>query len=305
MENIKTTFEKHMKQSVQSIRQFDNITNNHVYKIESEYQYYIFKAYANYGWPENGKMPFVNCMLSQHRIDHAKLFVFSRDDMNFPNGFLIEECLPGTTADQLMLSKEEIIKLFKKLAVLVSQVHQIKMTGFGYTGNGIAQYSTFSKFMYDSLEDNTENLITSKLMETTEFEDVNKTISEKLKAYDIFQSVLCHGDLSAKNIIVNSSKITLIDWDDVQSLCWLADIARLTLWMKINYNSDDADDYRRVFLDQYETEQDKNTFYEIEDILHVWYGIDYLTFFIGKPLEKKIKELLKDSLKKCRLRLNI
>jgi thiamine kinase-like enzyme len=304
-DKIKITFEKHMEQSVHSIHQFENVPNNHVFKIETESQSYIFKVYAKCDWPENGKLPFVSRKLSEHKITHAKLFVFNRDDVNFPNGYLIEECLPGTTADRLTLSKEETLKLFEKLAVLISRVHQIKLTGYGYTGDGIAKYTTFSEFMHDVYKDNTANLTANGFIETTELAEVNKTICARLKAYDVFPSVLCHGDLSAKNILVNSNEITLIDWDDVQSLCWLADIARLTLWMKLNYDSDTADACRKVFLDHYETEHDKSTFFEIEDTLHVWYGLDYLAFFAGTPIEEKVKAHLHDSLRKCGLRLNI
>ncbi len=304
-DKIKITFEKDMEQSVHSIHQFENVTNNQVFKIETEYQSYIFKVYAKYDWPENGKLPFVSRKLSEHNITHAKLYVFNRDDMNFPNGYLIEKCLPGKTADQLKLSKEETLKLFKKLAELVSQVHQIKLTGYGYTGSGVAQYTTFSEFLYDVLKDNSANLTANRFIETMELTEVNKMIYARLKPYDIFPSVLCHGDLSTKNILVNSNEIALIDWDDVQSLCWVADIARLTLWMKINYDIDTADVYRKAFLDNYETEHNKSVFFEIEDTLHVWYGLDYLTFLKGTHIEGKVKTLLQDSLRKCELRLNI
>jgi hypothetical protein len=85
--------------------------------------------------------------------------VFNREDENFPNGYLIEECLPGTTADKLALSKKETISLFEKLAVLISQIHRIEMTNYGYTGGGTsAIWTTFSEFMYDILKDTVTNI---------------------------------------------------------------------------------------------------------------------------------------------------
>jgi Ser/Thr protein kinase RdoA (MazF antagonist) len=102
-----------------------------------------------------------------------------------------------------------------------------------------------------------------------------------------------------KNILVDSDGITLIDWDDAQSLCWVADIARLTLWMKLNYGSDLASTYRNAFLGHYDTEHDINAFYEIEDILHVWYALDYLTFFTGGLVAEKLKSLLREARKNC------
>ncbi len=296
---IKKTFEDQMHKKACSIYQFENIFNNYVFKVETETKPYIFKVYAKRDWPENGKLPFVSRKLSEYNIPHAELLVFNREDEIFPNGYLIEECLPGTTADRLALSQDETFKLYEKLAVLISRVHQIKLTGYGYTGNGIAKYTTFSEFMYDVLKDNTSNLTTNGLIETMELSEINKAIYARLKCCDVFPSILCHGDLSTKNILVDSNDIMLIDWDDVQSLCWMADIARLTLWMKLNYDSNIADTCRKAFLDNYETEYDKSAFFEIEDTLHVWYGLDYLTFFAGTNMEKKIKLLLQDSRRKC------
>lgn len=100
---------------------------------------------------------------------------------------------------------------------------------------------------------------------------------------------------------MNTNQITLIDWDDAQSLCWMADIARLTFWMKINYEEKEATIYRKAFLDCYETTYDKNAFYEMEDVLHVWYGLDYLTFFIKGTVCEKVKILLQNSRKRCRV----
>lgn len=296
---IKKTFQDQMHKEARSIHQFENVSNNYVFKIETDTEPYIFKVYAKRDWPENSKLPFVSRKLGEHKIPHAKLLAFNRDDENFPNGYLIEECLPGMTADRLMLSFDETLKLFEKLAGLISRVHQIKLTGYGYTGSGVAEYTTFSEFMYDVLKDNTLYLTTNGLIDTRELAEVNKSIYTRLKGCDVFPSVLCHGDLSTKNILVNSKEITLIDWDDVQSLCWLADIARLTFWMRMNYNSDTANACREVFLAHYVTEHDKSTFNEIEDTLHVWYGLDYLTFFTGTHMEEKVKTLLQDSRRKC------
>lgn len=293
---IKRTFENQMRKSVDSIHQFENVPNNKVFKVEADCQSYIFKVYTNRNWPEDGKIPFVYQKLTELNIPHAKLFVFNREDENFPNGYLIEECLKGTTADRLTLSEKEIVSLFEKLAALISQVHTIELTNYGYTGGGEpAIWTTFSECMYDILSSNSSGLIANGFIGNEEFKKVSTAIYERLKYCDIFPSVLCHGDLSAKNILVNSNEITLIDWDDVQSLCWLADIARLTLWMKINYDQRTADACRKAFLDAYETKYYKNVFYEMEDTLHVWYGFDYLTFFTEGTVCEKVKTLLQDS----------
>jgi Ser/Thr protein kinase RdoA (MazF antagonist) len=97
---IRWIFEERMHTRACSIHQFESATNNCVFRIETKTRPYIFKVYAKSDWPENGKLPFISRTLDEHGIPHAELAVFTRDDERFPNGYSIEECLPGTTADR-------------------------------------------------------------------------------------------------------------------------------------------------------------------------------------------------------------
>jgi thiamine kinase-like enzyme len=133
-------------------------------------------------------------------------------------------------------------------------------------------------------------------------DEIKEKLYLKLKECDSYPPVICHGDLSTKNIIVNSDGIVLIDWDDVQSLCWMSDVARLTFWMQLNYG-EEADIYRNAFLNNYETDHEKVAFDVLEGYLHVWYGLDYLNFAVCTPNyyheTEKIKAILQKSLLNC------
>ena len=295
---IKRIFEENMSQKVCSMQKFENVENNTVYRIETKSQPYIFKIYKG-DWPEDEKLLLVDRLLTEHDIPHAKISVYSKDNSDFPYGYLIEECLPGTTADRLDLSKEETIALFEKLGTLVSRLHQIKMNGYGYTGSGFAQWETFSEFMYDSLGDNKANLLAHHLTDDEELEFIGKEIWERLKICDQYPPVLCHTDLSTKNMLVCENDITLIDWDDVYSLCWLYDVAALTFWMRRQYGDEDAAVYRKAFLSHYVTEYDINDFYKVEDVIHIRIGLAELNYFVETPECQVVKLLLKELFEKC------
>lgn len=303
-DKIKTVSEYALNTEILSIYPFENITNNRVFKLIATGNSYIFKIY-NSDWPEAGKLQFVSNKLDENQIPHAKIHVFNRKNPYFPNGYLIEECLSGITADRLTLSIAEITEIFKKLAKLVSKVHTIKMTNYGYIGDGIAEWKTFSEYVFDSFEDCTGNLLSQGLMSGNEYENVRHELLEKLSVCDQFPAVLCHGDLSLKNILVNHDEITLIDWDDAQSLCWMADLARLTLWMKLHFNNESYTIHRNTFLKNYETSYNMNLFDNLEDVLHVWYGFDFLNFFVGTPLYKNMIRLLRESLNKCGMKVSL
>lgn len=299
---ITKVFERDMNKKVRFIHQFENVPNNTVYRIDTDSEAYIFKLYSKSDWPEDGKLLFVERKLTEQSIPHAKIHVYSKGNTDFPNGYLIEECLSGTTADRLPLSPTELVELFGKLGDLVSQIHQISTTNFGYIGTGIANWPHFSEFMYNSFEENTSNLISSKLISRHEIDQIWEEIYHRLKVCDTYPPTLCHGDLSTKNIMVHQDKITLIDWDDAYSLCWIADLASLTFWIKREYGSD-ADIYRMAFLERYQTSYDMNKFYEIESILHVRYALDLLNCYLDTPQSDSLKTHLNEALEKSGMKV--
>jgi len=297
IDTIKTVFAKDMNQTIRSVHRFENVENNSVYKIETPSQPYIFKVYNNSQWPEDGKLLLVDRLLTQHAIPHARIFVYNRDTAAFPHGYLIEECLPGASADRLTLSQDELIAVFQQLGAIVSGLHKINMTGYGYTGTGVALWSTFSEFMYDSMGDNNANLLAHKIIDEDALDRLGKEFWERLKVCDKFPPVLCHTDLSTKNMVLHNGEVTLIDWDDVYSLPWVHDIAELTFWLKREYGRE-ADVYRKAFIQHYQTPYDMNDFYDIEPVLHARIALGSLNYFIGKPQEIVIKQLLKEALER-------
>ncbi len=281
----------------EEIRKFENVTNNFVYSFTVSGRHYILKLFRSTDWPEDGKVQFVNQILTLNNIPCAELKAYSRNDQIYPNGYLIEREIKGTAADKILFDREQEIKLFAKLAELVSSVHSIHIKNFGYIGSGIACYDSMTDFFEDEFD-----RIESELKDTIseiQLRKMKRKFFDMLRDFDDLPSVLCHGDLSKKNVIVqDNGEILLIDWDDAMAFNWMADISRLTFWMKLNYSEQESVLLRNTFLEHYRTSYRKSEFDTFESTFHIYSALDSLIFFksIGdKETENRLKGYL-DSL---------
>ena len=300
---IKKAFERDIGTEVLAIYPCKNrvFNINHVYRIATEDRQYIFKIYRSPGYPEEGKMLFAAQKLAEHNIPHAEIFACSSGDSVFPNGYIIEECLPGITPDRLILSEEETCGLYKQLALLLSEIHQIKFTGYGFIERGAPECATFTRHIE-------ENFIYAPnrmqcAFADTQLHELKRILIEKLKPCDDIQPCLCHNDVQLKNTLVDGGSLTLIDWDDARSFPAIVDIARLTLLMELAFDDEKAESkegaqiYRNAFLDNYKFDDEGKIYKELEPALHVWHGLVLLNFCAKKaPQFKKIKAALDEKI---------
>ncbi|WP_058302974.1 aminoglycoside phosphotransferase family protein [Gorillibacterium timonense] len=303
MEDMIVRIEKKVEEvlhaKVDHIEKLENVPNNSVYKIFVKDRPYIFKIYRQRDWPEDGKLAFINQKLIEHQIGCAKLIAFDRSDPFFQNGYLLEECLPGVTADQMSFDSESGKEFYKQFACLVSKIHQIPIVNYGYIGSGIACCDSFLESMDDKYDEIANALINKKLFDEKTLLEIKKSVLDRLRLCEGLPSVLNHGDLSTKNVMIdNQGELTLIDWDDAMSYNWIADISRMTYWMKFYYTDYEYEMYRNAFLEHYITDSSIRDFNVFENTFHVWIGLDHLNYETHQPLYENRLAYFKETVEK-------
>ena len=294
MDTVENIVKKHFGCSADEIRKIENATNNFVYSFTAAGESFFLKLYRNKDWPETGKIPFVYRNLLQKSIPCAQQIAYNRDNEVYPNGYLIEREIQGTAADKIQLSREEKIRLYAQMAELVSSVHDIRIHRFGYIGSGIADCDRFTDFLEDEFDGLGSRL--KDAVSETQLKTLKEKVLDIIHDYEDLPSVLCHGDLSTKNVIIrNDGEISLIDWDDAMALNWMADVSRLTFWMKQNYSEQEYILCRDIFLEHYRTIYRKDQFDTFENAYHIYVALDFLAFSIkvgNQEMESRLKNYL-------------
>ena len=289
--------EQHLGASVCDMTAIEQVTNNKVFKFRYQDKPYIFKFYKSKWWPEGNKIPFVTKTLSENGIRCADVKLFTRENPDFPNGYLIEEMLGGVAADKVKLTKDEKVAVFEKLGAFMSKVHAISLGGFGYIYNGTPDGESMYDFFADEFDDRAEGLCEKGVFSKEEIAVLKEKFFSVLTRFNDLPAVLCHGDLSDKNILMqDDGSIILIDWDDAMAYCWMADVSRYTFWLKMNHSEDEAALYRSAFLSTYRTDDRKEAFSDFEKGFHIYIAIDFLAYYMKTDnidMQNRLKAYIK------------
>lgn len=296
MEKIKDKVRELTGFTVEKISRMEEDTNNNVFRVTAGNKDYIFKIYRSKDWPEDGKLLFINSKLQEYQIKSVKIIAFDRNDPDFSNGFLLEEVVPGRAASQLTFDEEDEKEYYRKLAVLISQVHSIPLYNFGYIGKGKPEYSSMFSFFQHEFDNRFRALLENNIFSPEQWRKMKDLLLMGMKEYKDLPAVLCHGDLAKDNLIIaEDGTLTLIDWDDAMAYNWMADIAIMTFGMKMSYNEDYYCIMIKAFMDSYQTAYCKEAFAGFEQYFHIWIGLEWLSYYIetrDEGMKEKIREYL-------------
>jgi thiamine kinase-like enzyme len=233
----------------------------------------------------------VNNLLDSLSIKHPKVITYDRNSKEFNGGYLIEEFIDGVNPLEIFNDKQMRLA-YKSLAKYIKKVHTIQFDKFGYLNNGEPYYDKFSEYIEDTLTDNLTTLIKHNIIKMENMEHFVKSYSAYFDCFD-YPAVLCHGDLSMRNVLTIGSDLTLIDWDDAMAYPAFADVARMTFDMRYIHDNK-YHLFTLSFLSEYIEEDQINNYLRFESLYHVFVAFDFLAHSIDKiNKEEKYNKMIK------------
>src|SRR5215471_3681722 len=198
---------------------------NYVYKIEAGDHKFIVKAFKR-GWPEEGKLSWIEQQLAQYGVPHARMLYYSRGDSFFPHGFTITEYVEGQNAlDAIASGSLSLETYYSQVGALLRRVHQVPARQYGYFGHGPGgMYPTFidHKLIHEVQERLCE-IVGADLSDKIVYSRIEEKVRQQLAPFeDRFEPVLIHADPIPKNAVwTTDHQLILIDWDDAIAGAWI------------------------------------------------------------------------------------
>jgi aminoglycoside phosphotransferase (APT) family kinase protein len=155
----------------------------------------------------------------KHGAPTPKVFLIEKvqlDDHSVT--FCIEEKLPGMPLDTLLQGHAKPKQAIAQLGELLSQIHSVKVNGFGYLQeDGKGWKIPFSKIMLDLLEKR-EELRHAAEQWSISFDDVEQALQLLQKHSSLYNwddPSLTHGDIGPDHVLVDSNQVTgVIDFQE-------------------------------------------------------------------------------------------
>ncbi len=205
-------------------------TVNRCYRLVTAAQTLVVKVFGSSGWPEEGKLQWVNEQLSRRGIPHPRMLAHTRRHALFPNGFAVFENVPGADAYTLMKQNRLTAESFyEMLGETLSRVHAVGVAKFGLINGGAGMYPRFLGRLLKSGE-GFDRLRRGRGEEAELRSRVAAKIIGDLKVPAARATpALTHGDPSPQNcVLTGGGELVLVDWDNATASLGLRDYALVT-----------------------------------------------------------------------------
>lgn len=280
---------------------FGNV--NEVFRVESAGRAYVVKVFRQAGWPEAGKLPWVESQLTLSGVPHARMIHYTRDASRFPHGFSVSEFACGENCKGLLREGRLTPEAFcERAASLLRRVHAISVPRYGYIGEGRGMFEDFVGWLlacevFDNLRKVDDG---SSLAETLRprFEGEVEPVLRRFESR--FKPVLVHAGCTPKNGLLDAEgRFLFVDWDEAVAGVAVWDYASLTYWysyMLKGVGARDADGFRDAFFRGYGAVGfDTDELRDIEWALHTTQAAGELSYLYtagDAPGYRRARELL-------------
>ncbi|HYH84121.1 MAG TPA: aminoglycoside phosphotransferase family protein [Pyrinomonadaceae bacterium] len=264
---------------------FGNI--NRVFKVESAARSCVVKVFTYAGWPEAGKLPWVESQLTLHGVPRARLLHYTRDDSLFPHGFSVSEFVEGENCKAAVREgRLTPSRYFELVGALLRRIHAIRPPRYGNVGDGAGTDEDFVGWLLAcDLRDRMLEIGDGTRPAETLYPLIERAVEPVLRRYESrFRPALLHADATPKNALLDGAgRFLLIDWDEAIAGFWVKDYTNLTYWYSYIARQDDkrdgADEVANAFFRGYgEPGFDREELREIEHALHTTQAADILAY---------------------------
>jgi Ser/Thr protein kinase RdoA (MazF antagonist) len=291
---------------------FGNV--NEVFKVASCGRAYVVKVFRYAGWPETGKLPWVESQLTRAGVPHARMIHYTRDATHFPHGFSVCEFAAGDNCKGLVREGRLAPEVFCELAgAFLRRAHAVSVPRFGHLGDGRGTCEDFAGWLLSrEVFDNLRKVDDGSSLEETLRPRFEREVEPVLRRYESrFTPVLVHGDCTPKNGLLDTQgRFVFVDWDEAFAGPRVWDYASLTYWyayMLKGRGVRDREWFSAAFFRGYgEMGFDPEELRELERALHATQAageLSYLYTVGDEPGYKSARECLTHLLDTSRARL--
>lgn len=255
---------------------------NQVFKVSARGRAFVLKVFVFKGWPEVGKLPWVEARLAGRAVPRARLLHYDRGAEFFPHGFSLSEHVEGANCKQAI--RDGLLDPFKYLELAGSYlraVHAIGPPRYGHLGDGRAASDDYADWVVGcELEDRARALSAAPGVGRDVCARAAARVEGVLRRFGgRFRPALVHADAAPKNaLLAAAGRVVLVDWDEAFAAPWLWDYTHLSYCYAYFQQRDVAGVRAAFFRGHGPPEFDEGELDALEGALHTVEALDILAY---------------------------